>query len=86
MLPEPQRLSVSLGGIRVADEFERTRLIGEITRLLSDDEMPESTRTAGLTLVGWLARRKTSEAPDAVGVEEARESERRVRSFRQKAR
>jgi hypothetical protein len=70
----------------VADEFERTRLIGDITRLLRDTDMPEGTRTAGLTLIGWLARRKPTELPHAIGVPEARESERRVRAARLKAR
>jgi hypothetical protein len=68
------------------DEHERTRLISEITRLLTDDGLPESTRVAGLTLVGWLARRREHEQPHALGVEEARESERRLRTARVKAR
>jgi len=74
------------GGFGVADEFERTRLIGDITRILCDPEVPESTRTAGLALIGWLARRKPSELPHAIGVPEARESEGRVRTARAKAR
>jgi hypothetical protein len=44
--------------------------------------MPETTRTAGLTLIGWLARRMPGEAPHALGVAEARQSERRVRTAR----
>lgn len=68
----------------MADEIERARLIGDITRILGDADMPESTRTAGLTLIGWLARRKVSERPHALGVTEARESERRLRAARTK--
>lgn len=64
------------------DEGERARLISEITRLLRQPHMPESTRTAGLTLIGWLARRMPGEAPHALGVAEARASEHRIRSAR----
>ncbi len=67
-------------GADVQDEAERTRLIGDITRLLGEPSMPEHTRTAGLTLIGWLARRRPNEAPHAIGIEEARESERRIRT------
>ncbi|MBL8609387.1 MAG: hypothetical protein JNL38_18800 [Myxococcales bacterium] len=66
----------------VPGECERTRLIGEISRLLREPMMPESTRTAGLTLIGWLARRMPGEAPHALGVEEARKSEQRMKSAR----
>ena len=38
-------------------ECERTRLIGEIARLLAVERMPDDTRSAALTLIGWLARR-----------------------------
>jgi hypothetical protein len=44
--------------------------------------MPETTRTAGLTLIGWLARRMPGEAPHAIGVAEARQSEQRIRAQR----
>jgi hypothetical protein len=64
------------------DEGERARLIGDITRLLREPHMPETTRTAGLTLIGWLARRMPGEEPHAIGVTEARQSERRVRATR----
>jgi hypothetical protein len=53
--------------------------MGDIMRLLSDSPMPEATRVAGLTLIGWLARRRVDEAPHAIGIPEARESERRLR-------
>src|SRR5690606_26967787 len=41
---------------QMPDEGERARLISDITRLLREPQMPETTRTAGLTLIGWLAR------------------------------
>jgi hypothetical protein len=75
------------GGCRVADETERARLISEITQLLREPLIPEATRTAGLTLIGWLARRMPGEAPHAIGVPEARrESERLLKTAARKAR
>jgi hypothetical protein len=70
----------------VADETMRTRLIGDIILLLRDTSTPETARVAGLTFVGWLARRRLAELPHAAGVSEARESERRIRASRAKAR
>lgn len=78
------------GGSFLANERERTRLIGELSRLIREPLMPESMRSAGLTLIGWLARRMPGEAPHALGVSEARraehESERRLRTARKAAR
>ncbi len=71
---------------QMPDEGERARLISEITRLLREPQMPETTRTAGLTFIGWLARRMPGEAPHAIGVAEARQSERRVRTMSQRKR
>lgn len=51
----------------VPHECVRTRLIGELSKLLREPDMPESTRTAGLTLIGWLARRMPGEAAHALG-------------------
>jgi hypothetical protein len=68
------------------DEVQRTRLMADIIRLIREPSMPQGTRTAGMTLVGWLARRRADEAPHAVGVEEARESERRMQTARVKPR
>ena len=65
-----------------ADELERSKLISEISRMIREPAMPEGTRTAGLTLIGWLARRMPGEAPHALGVSEARESERRMKAAR----
>lgn len=56
----------------MASECERTRLIGEIARLMGHESMPEDARTAALTLIGWLARRMPGECAHALGVEEAR--------------
>jgi hypothetical protein len=69
-----------------ADENERTRLIADIVRLLREPAMPETTRCAGLTLIGWLARRRPEEAPHAIGLAEALESDRRMQAGRAKAR
>lgn len=62
------------------DECERARLIGDISRVIAEPLMPETTRLAGLTLIGWLARRMPGEAAHAIGVLEARRSERRIRT------
>jgi hypothetical protein len=56
---------------RVTDEGARTRLIGELSCLLNEPALPESTRSAGLELIGWLARRMPGEPAHALGVEEA---------------
>jgi hypothetical protein len=69
-------------GRRVADEIERTRLITDISRLIRGSAVPEGARIAGLTLIGWLARRHCDEPPHAIGIEEARESERRILASR----
>jgi hypothetical protein len=69
-----------------ADASERSRLIADIGRLISCPTVPEATRLAGLTLIGWLARRRPEEPAHAVGVEEARKSERRRQAARAKAR
>jgi hypothetical protein len=78
------------GGSFLANERERTRLIGELSRLIREPLMPENMRSAGLTLIGWLARRMPGEPPHALGVREARraehESERRLRAARKAAR
>jgi hypothetical protein len=68
------------------DESERARLIADIMRLIREPAMPETTRLAGINLIGWLARRRVHEAPHAIGVDEARESERRFKAARAKTR
>jgi hypothetical protein len=51
-------------------EEDRTRLIGEIARVLRDDPVPDDARAAALTLIGWLARRMPGEAVSTAGVNE----------------
>lgn len=59
---EPQRC------IGLPTEIDRVRLIGELSRILHEPEVPESMRAAGLTLIGWLARRMPGEDAHALGV------------------
>jgi hypothetical protein len=42
-------------------EEHRTRLIGEIARVLRDGPVPDEARAAALTFIGWLARRMPGE-------------------------
>jgi len=84
--PVTARMPGSEGCPFVYDEAQRTRLMADIMRLLREPSMPRSARLAGLTLVGWLARRRPAEAPHAIGIDEARESERRIQSARTKLR
>jgi hypothetical protein len=70
----------------VADESDRTRLIGDITKLILEPEIPDSARSAGLELIGWLARRMPGELAHDVGVEEALQSERMLKAARRKTR
>ena len=64
----------------MSDEWERARLISDISRLLKEPATPKETRAACLTLIGWLARRQPGEAAHALGIDEARESERRIQA------
>jgi len=54
----------------MACEEERTRLIGQIASLLREGSVPDEARKAGLTLIGWLARRMPGEPVSMAGVEE----------------
>ncbi|AKT36596.1 hypothetical protein [Chondromyces crocatus] len=55
----------------MAEEEQRTRLIAEIASLLrTEHAMPPDARAAGLTLIGWLARRMPGEDVSRAGVEE----------------
>ena len=54
----------------MAAEEDRTRLIGELASLLREPSVPAEARAAGLTLIGWLARRMPGEAASRDGVEE----------------
>jgi hypothetical protein len=80
------RTTAPSGGEEIPDEGERARLISDLTRLIREPHMPETTRCAGLTLIGWLARRMPGEAAHAIGVSEARQSERRIRAAQRKPR
>jgi hypothetical protein len=80
------RISEPSGQSHAPDELERTRLISELARLIREPTVPEPTRLAGLTLIGWLARRRGDESPHAIGIEEARRSQRRLRAARTKPR
>lgn len=51
-------------------EEERTRLIGEIARVLREDPVTEEARCAALTFIGWLARRMPGEPVSLAGVQE----------------
>ena len=51
-------------------EEERTRLIGEIARVLREDPVSEEVRCAALTFIGWLARRMPGEPVSLAGVRE----------------
>jgi len=51
-------------------EEDRTRLIGEIARVLRDGSVPDDARAGALTFIGWLARRMPGEAVSTAGVSE----------------
>ena len=70
----------------MSDAARRTKLIGEICTLIREPCTPDEMRRAGLALIGWLARRMPGEAAHAIGVSEARQSERRIRAAQRKAR
>jgi len=75
MLPRSVTRTDDVSGTTgAADESTRARLIADIARLIREPTVPEGTRLAGLTLIGWLARRRPDELPHSVGVEEARKS------------
>jgi len=57
--------------IRIA-ESHRVRLIGDLAKLIGEGSVPEPMRTAGLSLIGYLARRFPGEAPHELGVPEAK--------------
>jgi hypothetical protein len=47
-------------------ESNRTELIGQIASMLQEPTVPAETRAAGLTLIGWLARRMPHDCCAAV--------------------
>lgn len=58
---EPNIVSGNADGLC---ETSRTRLIRQISLALQGD-VPADARQAGLTLIGWLARRMPGEPPDS---------------------
>ncbi len=46
-------------------EASRAKLIGEIATIIRSTEMPPEARQAGLTLIGWLARRMPQDPIDS---------------------
>jgi hypothetical protein len=75
----PPRQGVAHGPFQVGDEGARTRLISDISCLLHEPAIPDSARSAGLELIGWLARRMPGEPPHALGVEEAIQAKQAMR-------
>jgi hypothetical protein len=69
-------LNTATADFRVGDQGARTKLISDISCLLREPALPESARSAGLELIGFLARRMPGEAPHALGVPEAQEAAR----------
>lgn len=53
-------------------ESYRIRLIGDLSKLICEGDVPDTMRSAGLALIGYLARRFPGEAAHDLGVEEAR--------------
>jgi len=66
----------------IANETHRVRLIADISKLLHDPCVPEQAKTAGLTLIGWLARRQPGEAAHGYGIDEAQSPRARARRAR----
>lgn len=53
---------------KMPPEHERTRLIGDIARVIHEESMTSEARAAALTFIGWLARRLPEECPCQKGV------------------
>ncbi len=45
-------------------EASRTHLIGQIATVIKKADTPQEARQAGLTLIGWLARRMPQDSVD----------------------
>lgn len=58
----------------LGDPSQRTRLINDICCLIREPRVPEEMRTAGLALIGFLARRMPGEDAHDAGVHECKES------------
>lgn len=46
-------------------QASRTELIGQIATVIQKTDTPKEARQAGLTLIGWLARRMPQDAVDS---------------------
>ncbi len=55
----------------VLSEDSRARLIGEIATVLHSQTVPPEAKQAGLTLIGWLARRMPGDQTPAHGIRRA---------------
>ncbi len=69
--PEEETTGERISEIAVSECY-RVRLIGDLSKLICEGDMPESMRSAGLELIGYLARRFPGEQAHDLGVEEAR--------------
>ena len=49
-------------------EESRTKLITELATMLRCDTLPDEMREAGLTLIGWLARRMPGDDTPSHGI------------------
>ena len=50
--------------LKMLNESKRTRLISQIANVLHEQTVDPETRDAGLTLIGWLARRMPDDPVD----------------------
>ncbi len=55
----------------VLSEDSRARLIGEIASVLHSKTVPPEAKQAGLTLIGWLARRMPDDRTPPHGIRRA---------------
>lgn len=55
------------------DEHQRKQLIGVISSVIRCCDVPPHVHQAALTVIGWLAQRKTWEKPCQRGLVEARQ-------------
>ena len=72
------RWSARAPACSLTDQQHRVRLIADISKLLHDPCVPDSAKAAGLTLIGWLARRQPGEDAHGYGVPEAQRARRRL--------
>lgn len=56
----------------LGDPTERTRLISDLCCLIREPRVPDDLRSAGLALIGFLARRMPGECAHGAGVEECK--------------